>query len=61
MCDFLSAPRLGGGGVLPYKSLMGTCGQSGYVFGIFVLNKVSIFITLSLTGYLFLANFLNMV
>ena len=22
----------GGGGVLPYKGLMGTCGQPGYVF-----------------------------
>ena len=31
-----------GGGVLPYKGLMGTCGQPGYVFGIFVLNRVSI-------------------
>ena len=29
------------GGVLPYKGLMGTCGQPGYVFGIFVLNRVS--------------------
>ena len=48
-----------GGGVLPYKGLMWTCGQSGYVFrdfchkqGIdfyhFVLNKVS-----------FLGNFLK--
>ena len=43
----------GGGGLLPYKGLMGACGQSGYVFrdfclkqGIdfyhFVLNRVSI-------------------
>ena len=32
----------GGGGVLPYKCLMGTCGQPGYVFGIFVLNRLSI-------------------
>ena len=24
--------RGGGGGVLPYKGLMGTCGQPGYVF-----------------------------
>ena len=31
----------GGKGVLPYKGLMGTCGQPGYVFGIFVLNRVS--------------------
>ena len=32
----------GGGGVLPYKGLMGTCGQLGMFFGIFVLNRVSI-------------------
>ena len=42
----------GGGGVLPYKGLMGTCGQPGYVFqdfclkqgidlSIFVLNRMS--------------------
>ena len=31
-----------GGGVLPYKGLMGTCGQPGMFFGIFVLNRVSI-------------------
>ena len=31
----------GGGGVLPYKDLMGTCGQPGMFFGIFVLNRVS--------------------
>ena len=28
-------------GVLPYKGLMGTCGQPGYVFRDFVLNRVS--------------------
>ena len=28
---------LGGGGVLPYKGLMGTCGQPGYVFRDFCL------------------------
>ena len=28
----------GGGGVLPYKGLMGTCGQSGYVFRDFCLK-----------------------
>ena len=27
----------GGGGVLPYKGLMGTCGQPGYVFWDFCL------------------------
>ena len=32
----------GGGGILPYKGLMGTCGQSEYMlFRIFVLNRVS--------------------
>ena len=35
-----------GGGVLPYKGLMGTCGQPGYVFRDFyleqgILNRVS--------------------
>ena len=29
----------GGGGVLPYKGLMGTCGQPGYVFRDFCLKK----------------------
>ena len=29
----------GGGGVLPYKVLMGTCGQQGYVFRDFCLNQ----------------------
>ena len=31
-----------GGGLLPYKGLMGTCGQSGYVLRDFCLNRVSI-------------------
>ena len=31
-----------GEGVLPYKGLMGTCGQPGYVFRDFFLNRVSI-------------------
>ena len=31
-------PR-GGGGVLPYKGLMGTCGQPGYVFRDFCLEQ----------------------
>ena len=37
----------GGGGVLPYKGLMGTCGQPGYVFRDFCLNQgidLSIFV-----------------
>ena len=29
----------GGGGVLPYKGLMGTCGQPGYVFLDFCLKQ----------------------
>jgi len=31
--------RLGPGGVLPYKGLMGTCGQPGYVFRHFCLKQ----------------------
>ena len=30
---------MGGGGVLPYKGLMGTCGQPGYVFRDFCLKQ----------------------
>ena len=37
----------GGGGVPPYKGLMGTCGQSGYVFRDFCLKQGIDFITLS--------------
>ena len=32
-------PGGGGGGVLPYKGLMGTCGQPGYVFRDFCLEQ----------------------
>ena len=35
------SPR-GGGGVLPYKGLTGTCGQPGYVFRDFCLIKQGI-------------------
>ena len=35
----------GGGGVLPYMSLMGTCGQSGYVFRDFCLKQGIEFVT----------------
>ena len=31
--------RGGGGGVNPYKGLMGTCGQPGYVFRDFCLKQ----------------------
>ena len=34
----------GGGRVLPYKGLMGTCGQPGYVFRDFCLKQVIDFI-----------------
>ena len=30
---------MGGGGVLPYKGLMGTCGHPGYVFRDFCLKQ----------------------
>ena len=44
MCPFqnglsTSRPGGGGGGVLPYKGLMGTCGQPGYVFRDFCLKQ----------------------
>ena len=39
---FLGRTRDGGGGVLPYKGLMGTCGQPGYVFRDFCLLKQDI-------------------
>ena len=38
----------GGGGVLPYKGLMGTCGQPGYVFWDFCLKQCIKFITFCL-------------
>ena len=34
-----SMPGRGGGVVLPYKGLMGTCGQPGYVFREFCLKQ----------------------
>ena len=43
----------------PYKGLIGTCSQSGYGFRGFCLKQGMDFITLSQTGYLFLANVLN--
>ena len=48
----------GGGGVLPYKGLMGTCGQPGYVFRDFCLNRVSnlsFFVLIRLSIYQFLS------
>ena len=35
----LLGPSPGGGGVLPYKGLMGMCGQPGYVFEDFCLKR----------------------
>ena len=37
----------GGGGVMPYKGLMGRCEQSGYGFRGFCLKQGSDFITFS--------------
>ena len=36
---FSQASKNPGGGVLPYKGLMGTCGQPGYVFRDFCLKQ----------------------
>ena len=47
----------GGGGVLPYKDLMGTCGQSGYVFRDFCLKKGIDFIIFCLSQGIDLINF----
>ena len=54
---------VGGGGVLPYKGLKGTCGQPGYVFrdfclnqgidlSIFVLNRINVLNRVSKIGIL---------
>ena len=40
--------RGGGGGVLPYKGLMGTCGQPRYVFRNFCLKQGIKFISVCL-------------
>ena len=45
------------GGVLPYKGLMGTCGQSGYVFRDFCLKKGINFIIFCLSQGIDLINF----
>ena len=37
--DVFEQCMVGGGGVLPYKGLMGTCGQPGYVFRDFCLKQ----------------------
>ena len=43
----------GGGGVLPYKGLMGTCGQPGYVFRDFCLKQGIEFISFCLKQGIF--------
>ena len=42
-----------GGGVLPYKGLMGTCGQPGYVFRDFCLKQGIDFINFCLKQGIF--------
>ena len=48
----------GGGGILPYKGLMGTCGQPGYVFRDFCLKQgieFIIFVLIRVSIYQFLS------
>ena len=46
--DFGAESGGGGGRVLPYKGLMGTCGQPGYVFQNFCLKQGIKFISFCL-------------
>ena len=46
-----------GGGVLPYKGLMGTCGQPGYVFRDFCLKQGIDFIIFCLNQGIAFINF----
>ena len=46
-------PGGGGGQVLPYKGLMGTCGQPGYVFRDFCLKQGIDFINFCLKQGIF--------
>ena len=71
LCKFLTSSQVpnlpftshivtpgGGGGVLPYKGLMGTCGQPGYVLRDFCLEQGTDFITFCLNqGIAFLKIF----
>ena len=50
-------PRGGGGGVLSYKGLMGTCGQPGYVFRDFCLKQGIEFIIFCLNQGIDLSKF----
>ena len=47
----------GGGGVLPYNGLMGTCGHPGYVFRDFCLKQGNDFIIFCLKRRIFLNSF----
>ena len=47
----------GGGGVLPYKGLMGTCGQPGYVLRDFCLKQSIDFIIFCLNQGIDFNNF----
>ena len=47
-------------GVLPYKGLMGTCGQSGYVFPDFCLKQGINFYCFVLNRVSFLGKFLKL-
>ena len=49
--------REGGGGVLPYKGLMGTCGQPGYVLRDFCLKQGIDFIIFCLNQGIDFINF----
>ena len=50
-----------GGGVLPYKGLMGTCGQLGYIFWDFCLKQGIDFYHFVLNRVSFLGKFFNRV
>ena len=47
----------GGGSILPYKGLMGTCGHPGYVFRDFCLKQVLDFIIFCLNQGIDFINF----
>ena len=47
----------GGGGAIPYKGLMGTCGQPGYVFRDFCLKQGIDFIMFCLNQGIHFINF----
>ena len=50
-------PEGGGGGLLPYKGLMGSCGQPGYVFRDFCLKQGIEFIIFCLNQGIVLSSF----